>query len=187
MGLDMYLKATKFFWTDEQDKELNEKGKAEKEKLLVIKKLFPEMKEHRLDYIIFEVGYWRKANQIHKWFVDNVQDGKDDCREYDVSREDLEKLKKICEKVIKETKLIEGVVENGYTFEKGKKISHMEAGKVIENPEVAAELLPTGGGFFFGGTDYNEWYLDDIKETVKIIERCLKLPDEWDFSYHSSW
>ena len=20
-------------------------------------------------------GYWRKSNQIHKWFVDNVQDG----------------------------------------------------------------------------------------------------------------
>lgn len=21
-----------------------------------------------------EVGYWRKANHIHKWFVDNVQE-----------------------------------------------------------------------------------------------------------------
>ena len=28
------------------------------------------------------VGYWRKANHIHKWFVDNVQEGIDDYREY---------------------------------------------------------------------------------------------------------
>lgn len=26
-----------------------------------------------------EIGYWRKANHIHKWFVDCVQDGEDDC------------------------------------------------------------------------------------------------------------
>lgn len=42
------------------------------------------------------VGYWRKANQIHKWFVDNVQDGNDDCKSYYVSTEDLEKLLNIC-------------------------------------------------------------------------------------------
>ena len=34
----------------------------------------------RLSYIDEEVGYWRKANAIHKWFVDNVQDGNDDCK-----------------------------------------------------------------------------------------------------------
>lgn len=27
-----------------------------------------------------EVGYWRKANAIHGWFVDNVQKGNDDCK-----------------------------------------------------------------------------------------------------------
>lgn len=25
-----------------------------------------------------EIGYWRKANHIHKWFVDKVQGGDDD-------------------------------------------------------------------------------------------------------------
>ena len=39
-----------------------------------------------------EVGYWRKANQIHKWFVDNVQGGEDDCSPYPVTRDQLEKL-----------------------------------------------------------------------------------------------
>jgi hypothetical protein len=37
-------------------------------------------------------AYWRKANQIHKWFVDNVQRGIDDCGEYYVSHEKLQAL-----------------------------------------------------------------------------------------------
>ena len=36
--------------------------------------------------------YWRKANQIHKWFVDNVQGGNDNCGEYYVSQDKLEEL-----------------------------------------------------------------------------------------------
>lgn len=38
------------------------------------------------------VVYWRKANHIHQWFVDNVQNGVDDCDSYDVSREQLDEL-----------------------------------------------------------------------------------------------
>lgn len=38
----------------------------------------------RVAYVIEQVAYWRKANQIHRWFVDNVQNGKDDCRDYDL-------------------------------------------------------------------------------------------------------
>ena len=37
-------------------------------------------------------AYWRKANQIHKWFVDNVQGGNDNCGEYYVSHEKLKEL-----------------------------------------------------------------------------------------------
>lgn len=50
-----------------------------------------------------EVGYWRKANHVHQWFVHNVQRGKDDCKEYGVEVSDLKKLKDICIKAL-ETK-----------------------------------------------------------------------------------
>jgi hypothetical protein len=46
------------------------------------------------------IGYWRKANHIHKWFVDNVQDGNDDCGEYKVSHEKIVELKTLCEKIL---------------------------------------------------------------------------------------
>ena len=29
--------------------------------------------------LLTEAAYWRKANQIHNWFVENIQDGEDDC------------------------------------------------------------------------------------------------------------
>lgn len=41
-------------------------------------------------YTIFhEVAYWRKFNALHQWFVTNVQLGVDDCRLYEIDRDDL--------------------------------------------------------------------------------------------------
>ena len=48
-------------------------------------------------------AYWRKANQIHKWFVDNVQQGQDDCDNYYVSQDKLIELLAICKHAL-ETK-----------------------------------------------------------------------------------
>ena len=42
------------------------------------------------------VAYWRKSNQIHNWFVINVQRGEDDCGEYYVSREKIKELVNTC-------------------------------------------------------------------------------------------
>lgn len=103
------------------------------------------------------VVYWRKANAIHKWFVDNVQDGKDDCGEYDVSREQLGDLVAVCEKVLAD-------------FSVG----------------AAAKTLPTQGGFFFGSTAYDEDYLQDVRLTVERVKPFLTL-EGFDFEYHSSW
>lgn len=51
-------------------------------------------------YVEFSVGYWRKANHIHKWFVNCVQGGEDECRPWDVSREQLEQLRTDCLRVL---------------------------------------------------------------------------------------
>ena len=57
------------------------------------------IKKDRVSYITEEVCYWRKANAIHRWFVDNVQYGIDDCGEYAVSAEQLQDLVNICKEV----------------------------------------------------------------------------------------
>lgn len=124
---------------------------------------YTSIKPERLSYIEEEVGYWRKANHIHRWFVENVQDGDDNCGEYYVSDEQLEDLLNICK-------------------------------TILDNPLLAEELLPTQGGFFFGGTEYDEYYLHTIQQTIDIIEPLLdelKLARENSESpsiyYSSSW
>ena len=48
----------------------------------------------------YSVGYWRKANAIHKWFVDNCAGGEDDCHEMEVSVEQLRELYSLCLQVM---------------------------------------------------------------------------------------
>lgn len=48
---------------------------------------------------------WRKANQIHNWFVGNVQNGVDDCDAHEVSKEQLEDLLEICTNVLAHLKM----------------------------------------------------------------------------------
>jgi hypothetical protein len=53
---------------------------------------------------------------------------------------------------------------------------------------LADDLLPTANGFFFGDTDYQEWYYQDIKATIPVFENLLGQDlDQWDFYYSSSW
>jgi hypothetical protein len=140
---------------------------------------------HRKDE---EVGYWRKANQIHAWFVENVQDGKDDCGDYYVEKEQLAQLLDRCRKVLAASEMIKSQVANGYTFKDGKQIPNLEDGEVIKDASVAEEFLPTKSGFFFGSTGYDQWYIQDIKETIAILEPIMaRTEDEGDYYYHSSW
>jgi len=110
---------------------------------------------NRISEIIERVAYWRKANHIHNWFVQNVQSGKDNCGEYYVSKEKLKELIDLCK-------------------------------KVVEHKDKAAEFLPTVGGVFFGGTDYDEYYYEDTQATIDMLEPLLE-EEGGDFQYTSSW
>ena len=51
-------------------------------------------------------------------------------------------------------------------------------------------LIKPMEGFFFGGTDIDEWYWNGLKSTIKQIDRIIKLSKEQPnirFYYHSSW
>jgi hypothetical protein len=176
MGLDMYLEA-ELYTSDYSNKEINTK----------IADAIPEINSKRVTFS-FRIGYWRKANQIHKWFVDNVQGGTDNCERHEVSTEKLTKLQDICRKVLEGSKLVPGSVVNGYISKSGGPFEpNMEDGKIVEDPSVALELLPPGEGFFFGGTYIDQWYVQDIESTMSIIGKCLSLGDQWEFYYRSSW
>ena len=153
MGLDMYLTAERYLSVYNE----NEKKTARSIKRAV-NQLSPFLADKLVNNVSVEIAYWRKANQIHRWFVDNVQDGKDDCRHARVSLEALANLVNICK-------------------------------QVLNDHSLAEELLPCARGFFFGTEDYDEWYYDQLADTIKMIEPCLNEPDanRWSFSYQSSW
>jgi hypothetical protein len=50
----------------------------------------------------FEVGYWRKANQIHNWIIENCADGLDECQQIEVGVDDLANLRDLCKTVLED-------------------------------------------------------------------------------------
>jgi hypothetical protein len=173
MGLDMFLSRKVFLWRDQR-------------KSLQITGMKSKINPEKVEYIIEEFGYWRKANAIHQWFVENVQGGNDDCKSYYVSKEDMQKLLDTVNKVLQASELIDGDVHNGTLYKKGKAMPVIEKGKIIKDSTVAAELLPSTEGFFFGSTDYDQYYYDDLVQTKKILEEALTF-DEGEFEYQASW
>ena len=146
----------------------------------------------RISNVEEDVMSWRKANHIHAWFVDNVQDGEDDCKEYHVSWDKLEELHSVCTKVAEASKLVDGMVYAGTVYDKKhpKGLVQRTAGKLLKSPAVAKKLLPTRAGFFFGNTEYDEDYLSDVVVTQEWAARMLadrKAGVPGDIYYSSSW
>lgn len=62
--------------------------------------------------------------------------------------------------------------------------------EVLEDHSKAPKLLPTASGFFFGGTDYDEWYFKDLEYTKEAIGKIVDNWEAlrgWDFYYQASW
>jgi hypothetical protein len=153
MGLDMYLTRKTYVkqWSHQKPEEQFE--------ITITKggKPYDGIDISNVTNIEEEVGYWRKANQIHRWFVENIQNGVDNCGEYSVSKGELEELRNICT-------------------------------EVLNDHSKAEELLPSASGFFFGNTDYDEWYYNDVQHTIEIIDKIIgETNPNQDIYYSSSW
>jgi hypothetical protein len=164
MGLDMYLYARKgissFDWEKGPDGQMKHKQNADYKILTSLMGASEwAASESSLAYaqVSIQVGYWRKVNAIHNWFIENLADGEDNCQAIYVPRSSLIDLKITCEEVLKD---------------------HSKA----------EELLPTGAGFFFGSTEYDEWYFNGVEITSAMLSRLIEdVPEGWAFEYQASW
>ena len=165
MGLDMYLNARKHLakvnWqtlqaNDKLDYDSPEAVYPQFNNLMELTQLTEVATDMYGASVEVTCAYWRKANQIHSWFVKNIQGGEDNCGEYYVSQDKLKELLIICE-------------------------------HSLDSKDPA--LLPPQGGFFFGGTDIDEWYWNDLTNTITQLKRIFALPeiDNLSFYYNSSW
>jgi hypothetical protein len=155
MGLDMYLRGKRFLSEyDEQDKPVSDE--------LTAKFFTPEFDgsalAFRVQEVVAEVGYWRKANAIHKWFVDNVQDGEDDCGDYYVPEEKLTELRDICNKIIEDNSLANELLPP-------------QAGFFFGNTDIDE--------WYIQSVVYTRDLMNKILESNEL--------DRWTIYYHSSW
>jgi hypothetical protein len=188
MGLDMYLSASRYVggWKHQTEEERD----AYRQTMLASGFGDFRCDESPSISVAVTVAYWRKANAIHKWFVDNCQGGEDNCQRSYVDRGKLQELITLCKQVLDTVETVPGDLDDGRTYHSdGTVEQHTKPGQVVAQPSVAAKVLPTASGFFFGSTDYDEYYLEDLRDTIKQIEPLLT--DErfagCDFYYRASW
>ena len=172
MGLDMYLYATYSVPTYHSEGSTLE-GRYEAYKNPAIKSkrlekvrqacgLPPSLPVEYEDFnwfdIQFPIAKWRKENAIHNWFIQNCapknkKTGKaiDDCRRMFVSEAKIRELDDLLDLVLKT--------------------------KGLEKDLTCRKLLPTASGFFFGSTDYDEWYWKGLEYTSERIKALIKYQD----------
>jgi len=154
MGLDMYLTGKRYLrsW----DKDDTETAKS-------ISDMFPELgSDQTVQEVAAEFMYWRKANAIHQWFVDNVQEGNDDCAEYPVTEKEFVALRDACQSVIDDP----------------------------DNAEKY--LPTHGGFFFGDTAYNDYYFADvqrtlDWLNTMLFVNKFDPKLDQWYFYYQSSW
>ena len=152
MGLDMFFTARRSFWNCKEGDE---------EKAMQIRALFPELPEDIEASAGISVsipfGYWRKANAIHNWFVENVQGGKDKCQKSWVSPEHMYSLLDTVKKVLADASL------------------------------APTLLPTTDGFFFGGTDYNDRYWrdLEYTKALLeKALDPAMK---DWHFDYQASW
>lgn len=170
MGLDMYLEAHHFVGRYDWNKP-TDLWYTSREDFASFEALsgIPDLCKYA-DFagiaVHYPVGYWRKANAIHGWFVKEVGGGVDDCSPMHVERQQLLELRDLCHSVI-------------------------NASSQVRMKELAESVLPPTQGFFFGSDAIDEDYLEDLRRTVTIIDHALSvIPEDdwtWSFAYQASW
>ena len=106
-----------------------------------------------------ELACWDRANQIRRWFAENLE-GFEDNGDTLVPREKIVELLAVC-KVVSE--------------------SH--------STTVAKKLLPTSDGPFFGSTIYNYRYFEVVDYTIDRLSNILRFcnSDNYDIVYREWW
>ena len=144
MGLDMYLEAEHNFYHFTEEEETRNK----------LESIYPcPFKREGIAFrsVSYEVAYWRKANCIHRFFVENCQEGQDNCARYYVDREVLEDLVNRCKEVIDDKSKAEELLptQGGYFF--GSTAYDSDYIKDLENTIKMLEplLIDTDKSWFF--------------------------------------
>lgn len=147
-----------------------------------------------------EAIYMRKVNCVRKWCAENLENFEDNGLT-NFPKEKFKELIGVMRKTIIEAGLsnIYGYyqcIQDGW-FEDDDWDLYKEVETFLAVPEncerltkVANRLFPTSSGFFFGGTEYDKWYVADlITYCYKFTELYEELDktEEWDEGTVEYW
>lgn len=168
MGLDMYLSAKKYVSGYSHSNQVSQETYDSLLQAIGLDRS-DVTDEAPSGIVTVNVAYWRKANAIHNWFIENVADGVDDCQPMYVSRDELQALCFDIKEVLKVRDMQEANPD-----------------EALPGPE---DILPTASGFFFGETDYDDYYWHYLEKTLGRISDLLASPKfaDFDFEYRASW
>lgn len=180
MGLDMYLSKKTYvkYW--------EHKG-ADNYKITVTKNgERTAIDPKRISFITEELMYWRKANQIHGWFVNHCTEIIPDVQ-YIVTLDNLKALLEDCYQVLDLLKTAPKKKVEVHTGWANGESTYVDV-EVYDSEEVM-KIMPPTSGFFFGSEEINEWYIESITETISFIEKELASnPDDYEeYEYYASW
>lgn len=143
MGLDMMLYRTRYLHTANYIPD-------DRREVVTLRKGNVDVPLTNPVYLKEEILYWRKANQIHHWFVQNVQNGVDDCKEYEVSLDDLRKLRDLCNQALADNHLAETLLppQRGFFFG-STEIDEFYFDKLRRTVESLDQILSTKDDCYF--------------------------------------
>lgn len=126
----------------------------------------------KIESVIESFITYRKVNSIHKYFVDTVQDGKDDCNDYYIPKEVLKEFMILIKADIDYLKSCETQIVNDSQI------------YIVDEDKIN---LKTQSGFFFGSTDYHPYYVEELEDTLKKLEQEDFNNSYIEYEYGSSW
>lgn len=148
MGLDTYFfKTKKADWARAQEEFAAYEALPEEKK--------NETKNPYEEWCPEEIGYFRKVNFLMAFFAYYGN-----CEYKEIGRDEFKELVEKCTEV--------------YRIGKANRDEDGWKGDLSEEAiERVSEILPTCSGFFFGSTDYDEWYFNEVGEVLSWAENVL--------------
>ena len=126
-----------------------------------------------------EIGYWRKFNALHNYIVTEIgKNPNSNCEYIEMLESDIDTL---LEKLNKVKEILDGAPKVNFS----KEYSTWSYDK--ETQDAVAEILAPQAGFFWGDTNINSYYYDNILSSIKIFTEAKRRAQAGQIVEYSSW
>ena len=132
-----------------------------------------------------KIGYWRKFNALHSYIVTEIgKNPESNCEYIEMLESDIDTL---LEKLGRIKEILDGAPKLKFETNEwnGQEYSTWDYDKKTQN--AVAKILAPQDGFFWGSTDINSFYYDNILSSIKIFIEAKRRAQAGQTIEYSSW